>query len=225
MKCTISLVCLWEFKQWLHLRPPCNLDAWNRSRISRGGSSRKFLEGGWPLEDVNCRAPETYNWAATQGQLALRNLNEAGTRKTLQCNHDRNQSQLGGWKKTGGAPPLPRPQPKSRLRISWVAEDVRWKNRSGVADVIASLVSSMVYICDDAIGILPCLSFYVRCVYAGGIWLLFRLLKLYFLFCLFCYFFVRLSRIIPIPWQPVCLPNCGDPCVPTHSFEHHLVQG
>ena len=29
-----------------------------KKEIGIGGSSRKFLEGGWPVEGVDCRAPD-----------------------------------------------------------------------------------------------------------------------------------------------------------------------
>ena len=38
---------------------------------SRGGSCRKFMGRGWHLESVNCRAPEKYNCATTQGESCI----------------------------------------------------------------------------------------------------------------------------------------------------------
>jgi len=53
----------------------------------RGGSSRKFLGPGLATGRYRLSSARNYNRATTQGQLALRNLNKACTRKTQQYNH------------------------------------------------------------------------------------------------------------------------------------------
>jgi len=76
-----------------------------------------FLGGGG-----RCRlsSDRKYNRATTQGQIALRNLNKACTRKTQQYNHDLKQSKLGAW--NGGTP---KPSQEPRLRCGGVLLPVK----------------------------------------------------------------------------------------------------